>query len=101
MGGYGSLKWGLLRPDFFSHVANMSGASLIVELFKGQDFGQDLDSRSASLIDCAWGGLDKLAGSESDTAYLLKQYGWGIDKVGTHEMRSGKYCPHRTLDLGW
>lgn len=34
-------------------------------------------------------------------AYLLKQYGWGIDKVGTHRDRSGKYCPHRTLDLGW
>lgn len=34
-------------------------------------------------------------------AMLLKQYGWGIDKVGTHQMRSGKYCPHRTLDMGW
>lgn len=34
-------------------------------------------------------------------AYLLKQYGWGIDKVGTHKARSGKYCPHRTLDIGW
>lgn len=34
-------------------------------------------------------------------AYLLKLYGWGINKVGTHQMRSGKYCPHRTLDLGW
>ncbi len=34
-------------------------------------------------------------------AMLLKQYGWGIDKVGTHQMRSEKYCPHRTLDLGW
>lgn len=34
-------------------------------------------------------------------AYLLKQYGWGIDKVGTHQMRSNKYCPHRTLDYGW
>ena len=34
-------------------------------------------------------------------AMLLKQYGWGIDKVGTHQMRSGKYCPHRTLDYGW
>ena len=34
-------------------------------------------------------------------AYLLKEYGWGIDKVGTHQMRSGKYCPHRTLDYGW
>lgn len=34
-------------------------------------------------------------------ALKLKEYGWGIDKVGTHEMRSGKYCPHRTLDMGW
>lgn len=34
-------------------------------------------------------------------AYLLGQYGWGIDKVGTHRDRSGKYCPHRTLDMGW
>ena len=34
-------------------------------------------------------------------AYLLKLYGWGIERVGTHQMRSGKYCPHRTLDLGW
>ena len=34
-------------------------------------------------------------------AYLLKQYGWGIDKVFKHQDFSGKYCPHRTLDLGW
>ena len=34
-------------------------------------------------------------------AYLLKQYNWGIDKVGKHQDRSGKYCPHRTLDYGW
>ena len=34
-------------------------------------------------------------------ALLLKRYGWGIDRVGTHQMRSGKYCPHRTLDMGW
>lgn len=34
-------------------------------------------------------------------AYLLKKYGWGIDKVKKHQDWSGKYCPHRTLDLGW
>jgi N-acetylmuramoyl-L-alanine amidase len=32
---------------------------------------------------------------------LLKQYGWGIDKVTKHQDYSGKYCPHKTLDLGW
>lgn len=34
-------------------------------------------------------------------AYLLKKYGWGIDKVKKHQDWSGKYCPHRTLDMGW
>lgn len=36
------------------------------------------------------------------TAYLLKQRGWGIDRVRKHQDWSGKYCPHRTLsDYGW
>lgn len=34
-------------------------------------------------------------------ASLLKQYGWGIDRVKRHKDWSGKYCPHRTMDLGW
>lgn len=34
-------------------------------------------------------------------AYLLKERGWGIDRVKKHQDWSGKYCPHRTLDLGW
>ena len=32
---------------------------------------------------------------------ILKRYGWGIDKVTKHQDYNGKYCPHRTLDLGW
>ena len=32
---------------------------------------------------------------------ILKRYGWGIDKVTKHQDYSNKYCPHRTLDLGW
>ena len=34
-------------------------------------------------------------------AFKLKEKGWGIDKVTKHQDFSGKYCPHRTLDLGW
>ena len=34
-------------------------------------------------------------------ADILKRKGWGIDKVTKHQDYSGKYCPHRTLDLGW
>lgn len=32
---------------------------------------------------------------------ILKRYGWGVDKVTKHQDYNGKYCPHRTLDLGW
>lgn len=36
-------------------------------------------------------------------AGLLKNYGWGIEKVKRHHDYDpwGKYCPHRTMDLGW
>lgn len=34
-------------------------------------------------------------------AMKLKEKGWGIDKVSKHQDYSGKYCPHKTLDLGW
>ena len=34
-------------------------------------------------------------------AMKLKEKGWGIDKVKKHQDFSNKYCPHRTLDLGW
>lgn len=35
------------------------------------------------------------------TATLLKKYGWGIDRVKRHYDWSNKYCPHRTMDMGW
>lgn len=34
-------------------------------------------------------------------ASILKRKGWEIDRVKKHQDWSGKYCPHRTLDLGW
>lgn len=34
-------------------------------------------------------------------AELLNEFGWGLEKVKKHQDFSGKYCPHRTLDLGW
>lgn len=50
-------------------------------------------------------GGEKFAKAEvraaKEVALLLKQYGWGISQVKKHQDFSGKYCPHRTLDLGW
>lgn len=34
-------------------------------------------------------------------ASILKRYGWGLAQVTKHQDYDGKYCPHRTLDLGW
>lgn len=36
-----------------------------------------------------------------EIAAILKQFGWGISNVKKHQDFSGKYCPHRTLDMGW
>lgn len=34
-------------------------------------------------------------------ASLLKKYGWDTTHLKKHQDFNGKYCPHRTLDLGW
>ena len=34
-------------------------------------------------------------------ASKLTEYGWDISHVRKHQDFSGKYCPHRTLDMGW
>ena len=34
-------------------------------------------------------------------AKMLHERGWDISKVKKHQDFSGKYCPHRTLDIGW
>ena len=51
------------------------------------------------------GGGDRFIKAEKRaakvTAQLLKQFGWGINNVKKHQDFSEKYCPHRTLDMGW
>lgn len=50
-------------------------------------------------------GGDKFIQAEKNAAEfiasILKEKGWGIDKVKKHADFSKKYCPHRTLDMGW
>lgn len=56
-------------------------------------------------------GVDRFNKAEQNAAeriaYLMNQYGWNLNNItderhtiGTHQNRSGKYCPHRTLDNG-
>lgn len=50
-------------------------------------------------------GGDKFIQAEKNAtefiAMKLKEKGWGIDKVKKHQDFAKKYCPHRTLDMGW
>jgi len=47
------------------------------------------------------GGSRYVAAEENAVQYiakLLKQYGWGIERVRKHQDWNGKYCPHRILE---
>ena len=50
-------------------------------------------------------GGDRFVQAEKNAVELivdiLKRYNWGVDKVTKHQDYNGKYCPHRTLDMGW
>ncbi len=50
-------------------------------------------------------GGDKFIQAEKNAAKwiaeTLKNHNWTIANVKKHQDFSGKYCPHRTLDMGW
>ena len=50
-------------------------------------------------------GGDRFTQAEKNAVELivsiLKKYNWGVDRVTKHQDYNGKYCPHRTLDMGW
>ena len=71
------------------------------------DGGKGKGNREGIAIEICYSksGGDRFAKAEANSVELivdiLKRYGWGIDKVTKHQDYNGKYCPHRTLDMGW
>lgn len=71
------------------------------------DGGDGIGNRQGISIEICYSksGGDVFTQSERNgaelTADILRRYGWGIGQVTKHQDYSGKYCPHRTLDLGW
>lgn len=71
------------------------------------DGGNGFGNRKTIAIEICYSksGGDRFIKSEKNAAIivakLLKEFGWGFDRVYTHQKHSGKYCPHRTLDSGW
>lgn len=73
MGGYGAFKWAFGRPGFFAAAANLSGFSLVTELFGDKDGFAAPQMGKNGLFDLNWGGMEGLAGSSSDSAVWLDE----------------------------
>lgn len=71
------------------------------------DVGSGTGNRKSIGIEICYsksGGSRFTAAEKNAAAYiakLLKQKGWGLDRVKRHKDWSGKNCPHRTMALGW
>ena len=71
------------------------------------DGGNGKGNREGIAIEICYSksGGDRFIKAEQNAVELivdiLKRYGWGIDKVTKHQDYAKKYCPHRTLDMGW
>lgn len=71
------------------------------------DGGRGKGNREGIAIEICYSksGGDRFIKAEQNAVELivdiLKRYGWGIDKVTKHQDYTDKYCPHRTLDMGW
>ena len=71
------------------------------------DGGNGKGNREGIAIEICYSksGGDKFIKAEKNAVELivdiLKRYNWGVDKVTKHQDYCGKYCPHRTLDMGW
>lgn len=71
------------------------------------DGGYGPGNRRGIGVEICWSmsGGERFEKAERNAAKFLAERlyarGWGIDRVRKHQDFSGKYCPHRTLDLGW
>ena len=85
----------------------VQGIDLNRNTWHAGDGGNGTGNRKSISIEICYSksGGDRFIKAEQNgaqlVAYLLKQYGWGIERVKKHQDWSGKYCPHRTLDMGW
>ena len=88
-------------------VEAVQGISLDRNAWHASDGGNGKGNREGIAIEICYSksGGEKFIKAEQNAVELivdiLKRYGWGIDKVTKHQDYSGKYCPHRTLDMGW
>ncbi len=113
MGGYGAFKWAFNYPDFFYAAANLSGISLIIDLFNDpfSNTPKNTDQKN-SLIELNWGSIGELADSISDSKYWIDRASAEKTKlprlfagIGTEDfsyeqgLRFISYCKEKDIDI--
>ena len=91
------------------NVRAVQGLDLDRNGFHASDGANGFGNRKTIGIEICYSksGGEKFLKAEENTAELiaglLKDYGWDIERVKRHHDYDpwGKYCPHRTMDLGW
>lgn len=92
-------------------VRAVQGIPLDRNAWHAGDGGSGFGNRNTIGIEICYSksGGDRFHAAENNAAELIArlmlQYGWNASQIGTkiintHQSRSGKYCPHRTLDEG-
>lgn len=85
----------------------VQGVELWRNAWHAGDGGNGPGNRQGIAIEICYSksGGTKFAKAEQNaaelTAKLLIDFKWDISKVTKHQDYSGKFCPHRTLELGW
>ncbi len=88
-------------------IAIIQGLPLDRNAWHAGDGGNGTGNRKSIAIEICYSksGGNRFIQAEKNaaclTAALLKERNWNINKVKKHQDWSGKYCPHRTLDMGW
>jgi S-formylglutathione hydrolase FrmB len=76
MGGYGAMKWGLSKPEYFSHVASLSGVldinDTMQQIINGKKGGHFNVTRRAE-FEAIFGAIDKVKGSPNDLFHLIEK----------------------------
>lgn len=92
-------------------VRAVQGISMDRNTWNAGDGGSGYGNRKTISIEICYSksGGDRFNTAEQNAAELIArlmlQYKWGPELIGTkrintHQSRNGKYCPHRTLDMG-
>lgn len=85
MGGYGAMKWGLSRPDFFSAVCSLSGSLRVQDRIEGKS------ANSGNQCAGMYGDPPKIIQESEDLFYMLTE----LVKNGVNLPRLSCYCGKR------